>query len=921
MFGKRAVSVLAVGIFTSSLFAQGLQTKATKDDWEEINFEFNSSILSDGYPSLLRLAELLQQHRDYKIKVEGHTDYVGSLAYNEKLALARANTVKDFLTKYGAGANQISVSGQGKRDPEVPNTTKEGRFINRRVVLTVTDGSGKIIAAGGGPEVVNALDDRLKKLEDCCNAILKKLDKLDDILAAIRDLKAENDRLKSDVAALKQGEARTEKQVLDLPKPLTMEQTQAIAKAEGDRALAAMAAENAKRRKFSLVGANLGPATYGGLTFTGMGRFFAPFGETHAVQAQGEYMFHGGGGDHLEKRQEGQFDLGLVNRFGNLQAGFFGSMKYVNMGEFQSGGTLGQGALTFDYIFKRGRIGAFGTKGFKNTATVNRAQIGPSSFLETYLSVVDQVGASALVGAWGDSYLEGNIGYLRLHGAEPGRSGTGRPGGMIRLVQPLSAHVAATIEAGLNETLITSSNSGRVVFGLQFGNMLRPKEYGDVRHPVPVDVPRVRYQLLTRRVGNSAPVADAGPDQVGVAAGTVTLDGSGSYDPDGDVLTYQWSQISGPNVSITGMTSARATFPAAAGQSYAFRLTVKDPGGLQSTARTTVTTVTVPDIVVVRFSATPDSILPGGSSTLEWNVTGATSVNITPGVGNNLRVQGTATVTPSTTTTYTLVATGSGGRTQQATVTVTVGTAPAANPQILRFEATPTNIITGESSTLSWTTQGTDRVDISGVGTNLPANGSQVVSPTQTTTYTLTASAGTGNGARSVTAPVVVTVTSGQASRIVSFSLNPATITVGGSSQLCWNVENATTVSITPGIGTVKAMDCVTVSPTATTTYTLTAINGTGSVTATASLVVGQVKILTFGQTPEFSTAAGNPVVLSWTTQGATSVIITGFGLSGQSLPANGSITVNPNTNTDYTLTAYGDGGQAVSAVIHVFVR
>src|SRR5689334_24966015 len=99
MFGERVVSAVAVSLFASSMFAQGLQTKATKDDWEEINFEFNSSILSDGYPSLLRLSELLQQHRDYRIKVEGHTDYVGSLAYNEKLALARATTVKDFLTK------------------------------------------------------------------------------------------------------------------------------------------------------------------------------------------------------------------------------------------------------------------------------------------------------------------------------------------------------------------------------------------------------------------------------------------------------------------------------------------------------------------------------------------------------------------------------------------------------------------------------------------------------------------------------------------------------------------------------------------------------------------------------------------------------------------------------------------------------
>src|SRR5437763_2806631 len=297
MFKRQIASLLAVGLFGGCLFAQGLQTKASKDDWEEINFEFNSSILSDGYPTLLRLGELLQQHRDYKIQIQGHTDYVGSVAYNEKLALARANTVRDFLLKYGAAANQIAVSGQGKRTPEDPNTTKEGRFINRRVVLTVTDATGKVIAAGGGPEVVTDLDDRLKKLEDCCNAILKKLDKLDDILAAIRDLKAENDRLKSDVAALKQGEGRTQKEIAELPKPLTSEETQRIAKAEGDRALAAMEAERARHPKFSLLGINAGPTTYGGLTFAGTRRFFAPFVETHAVQAAGEYMYHGRGVD------------------------------------------------------------------------------------------------------------------------------------------------------------------------------------------------------------------------------------------------------------------------------------------------------------------------------------------------------------------------------------------------------------------------------------------------------------------------------------------------------------------------------------------------------------------------------------------------------------------------------------------------
>src|SRR5207302_2434460 len=132
---------------------------------------------------------------------------------------------------------------------------------------------------------------------------------------------------------------------------------------------------------------------------------------------------------------------------------------------------------------------------------------------------------------------------------------------------------------------------------------------------------------------------------------------------------------------------------------------------------------------------------------------------------------------------------------QRATVTVTV-TPLVSNPAIVRFEATPTNILSGESSTLSWATTGATRVSISGVGDNLPSNGSRVVSPTQTTTYTLTA---VGSGGSTVTAPVTVTVTTGQSSRILQFSLNPTTINVGGSSQLCWQVENATTVSISPG--------------------------------------------------------------------------------------------------------------------------
>src|SRR3981081_3730474 len=102
---KVASLLFPLGLLTF-LFAQGLDTPASKDDWEEINFEFNSSVLVDGFPSLLRLADLLQKHPGYKVKVEGHTDVIGSDKFNEKLGIARATAVRDFLVKYGARPTQ-----------------------------------------------------------------------------------------------------------------------------------------------------------------------------------------------------------------------------------------------------------------------------------------------------------------------------------------------------------------------------------------------------------------------------------------------------------------------------------------------------------------------------------------------------------------------------------------------------------------------------------------------------------------------------------------------------------------------------------------------------------------------------------------------------------------------------------------------
>jgi len=910
---KKLAAIGALGLMASTLFAQGLTPPGdqTKEDWEEINFEFNSSILSDGYPSLLRLADLMSQHKDYHVKVTGNTDYVGSAAYNDKLALRRAETVKAFLVKYGASPDQITTAGDGKREPQVNNRTKEGRFMNRRVRLEVRDGNGNLIKAGGIGDILQALNNLAKQQQECCDQILKRLDKLDDILAALKNLQGENDNLKNQIADLRNQQNALKDQVNGLPKPLSEAQTQNIAHNE---AMGAVDEAQRRNKKFSIVGVNVGPnfggARPGNANFSGRAQFFSPFGGdgTHAVQAQGEYIYNS------SFSQEGQFDIGLVNRWGNLQAGAFGSFKYLSLSQYQHGGGLGQAAFLLDYIFDRGRVGLFGTQGFKNYAILNSATLAPGAYLQTYARVVNQYGINALVGTWGKAYLEGNIEYDRTHTFGE-RS---RPGAELKLVQPISAHVAFTAEADLDATYVANKESGRVAFGFQAGNFIAPKEYGKTTSPVPMDIPRIKWELGTRRVGSSPPIANAGPPQIGVAAGDITLNGSGSYDPLGETLTYSWSQISGPGVTINNASAAIANFTAAAGQTYVFKLTVKNTDGLSAAATTSVSTATPQQTQIVQFTASPSNIQPGQSATLTWVVQNATTVTITPGPGSVNANSGSTSVTPTATTTYTITATGASGTVNQS-VTVTVGAATAGNPQIIRFAASPLTIAPGGQTTLSWTTSGATTVTISpNVGSVTP-NGSTSVSPTQTTTYTLTASSADGH---SVSAPVTITVSGAAVPQIVTFVATPQNISPGQSTKICWQVTGATSISIN-GVGSnLNANDCATVTPSTTTTYTLTATNATGQIQGNVTVNVGTVQILSFTASPVTSPAAGAPVVLSWSTANATSVVLIGGDIPPQNnLSVNGSFTINPITNQTYTLTAYGPGGQTVSVSISVFVR
>ena len=67
----------------------------------------------------------------------GHTDSVGSDAYNQKLSVRRADAVKAYLVSKGIEKNRIYTEGKGESQPVADNKTKEGRAKNRRVEIEV----------------------------------------------------------------------------------------------------------------------------------------------------------------------------------------------------------------------------------------------------------------------------------------------------------------------------------------------------------------------------------------------------------------------------------------------------------------------------------------------------------------------------------------------------------------------------------------------------------------------------------------------------------------------------------------------------------------------------------------------------------------------------------------------------------------
>lgn len=105
---------------------------------DDVLFDFDKSNIKPEAAAILdRLVAFMNENKDKKAALSGHTDSIGTEAYNQKLSERRVNSVKDYVVKKGVNAGRVSGQGFGESKPIADNKTKEGRAKNRRVEIKV----------------------------------------------------------------------------------------------------------------------------------------------------------------------------------------------------------------------------------------------------------------------------------------------------------------------------------------------------------------------------------------------------------------------------------------------------------------------------------------------------------------------------------------------------------------------------------------------------------------------------------------------------------------------------------------------------------------------------------------------------------------------------------------------------------------
>ena len=314
------------------------------------------------------------------------------------------------------------------------------------------------------------------------------------------------------------------------------------------------------------------------------------------------------------------------------------------------------------------------------------------------------------------------------------------------------------------------------------------------------------------------------------------------------------------------------------------------------------------------LTASPSSVASGGSSTLSWTTSNATACTASGGWTGTKALNGSETRSGLTSTaTYTLTCTGAGGSASQA---VTVNVMPVNPPPTLALTASPSAIVQGNASSLTWSTTNATSCAASGDWA-----GTKATSGTQSTgalgsirTYNYTLSCNGAGGSTSQTAAVTVSAT--PPAPTVSLRANPAQVAQGGTSTLTWSTTNASSCTASGGWSGTKPTSGsqVTAALTQTTTFTLTCSGAGGSGSNNTTVTVSPptpAPTLTLTATPNAVTQGGSST-LSWTSTNATSCVASGDWSGTRATSGSEATGALSSVRTySYTLACSGAGGSA----------
>ena len=313
----------------------------------------------------------------------------------------------------------------------------------------------------------------------------------------------------------------------------------------------------------------------------------------------------------------------------------------------------------------------------------------------------------------------------------------------------------------------------------------------------------------------------------------------------------------------------------------------------------------------VSLIANPLQINQGDSSILSWNSTNADTCVASTGWSGSKALSGNTTVFPSQTTVYTLTCSNTIGQATQS-VTVTVQSQQLQLPTVTLI-ANPQQIIQGNSSILTWSSNNATACSASGGWSGTQAtSGSQVVTPNQTTTYGMTCSNNTGQASQNT---VVTVTTQQQQLPTVSISANPSTINQGNSSLLSWTSYNASFCTAFGGWSGSKSLSgSEYVTPNQNTTYGITCTNTTGQQASQTTTVLIQNQQQQTLPTVSLSVNPsqinqGNSSTLYWSSTNANYCSASGAWSGNKSI--SGSEVVTPGQTNSYTITCSNSYGSA----------